>query len=193
MINFLDKSFLYRLQRANFKNEMLVKALGLKKEMQPKPFIIDGTGGLGLDSAILAFLGFEVTVLERSPQIHALLQQGIEEALEELPSLNHIHLVLADSIQYLADLKTPPDIIYLDPMFPISKKKALSKKEMRDFHEIVGDDLDSDQLLKVALSCALKRVVVKRPRLSDPLASLEPSYSLTGSSNRFDVYLMNRK
>ncbi len=80
-------------------------------------------------------------------------------------------------------------MIYLDPMFPERKKSALSKLDMRIFHDIVGDDQDADTLLKTALSCATKRVVVKRPRLGAVLAGIKPHHSLVGKSSRFDVYI----
>ena len=40
---------------------------------------------------------------------------------------------------------------------------------MRIFHDVVGDDPDSEELLKTALLVLLKRVVVKRPRLASPI------------------------
>ena len=44
-------------------------------------------------------------------------------------------------------------------------------------------------MLDRARTCALRRTVVKRPRNAPPLANVPPSYSLDGSSNRFDIYL----
>jgi 16S rRNA (guanine1516-N2)-methyltransferase len=96
---------------------------------------------------------------------------------------------LGDAITLLPQCQ-PPDVIYLDPMFPTRKKSALSKKEMVNFKTIVGEDPDATLLLKTALACARSRVVIKRPRITENLTgSPAPSFSLTGSSCRFDVYL----
>jgi 16S rRNA (guanine1516-N2)-methyltransferase len=193
-IDFLSKKMAYRRKRATLKNERLAKALGLKKKTNP-PRLIDATAGLGQDSFILACLGFEVTLLERSPKVYALLKKALTSTSKDpalAPIIKRLHLIHADAIQYLAAHKMSYDIIYLDPMFPVRKKSALNKQPMRTLLEIVGDDSDSNQLLQAALACATQRVVVKRPLLAKPLTDLKPSYSLTGTSNRFDIYLIRK-
>jgi 16S rRNA (guanine1516-N2)-methyltransferase len=192
IIDFLSGPMTYRRQRTSLKRETLARALGLKNHTTPK--IIDATAGLGRDSFILACLGFEVTLLERSPIIQALLEDGIHRAQQDPivgPIAKRLHLLTIDTRQWLQTLPANehPDIIYLDPMFPERNKSALVKKEMRIFHDLVGEDIDADELLTLALTCATKRVVVKRPRLATPLANLTPSFSQTGSSCRFDIYL----
>ena len=72
------------------------------------------------------------------------------------------------------------------------KQKAAVKKDMQAFRGVVGQDTDSDDLLGPALSAARCRVVVKRARKARPLAGRAPSYSITGKSNRFDVYALAR-
>lgn len=193
-VDFLRGKINYRAQHASIKNELLARAMGLKGKTHPS--IVDATGGLAGDSFTLASLGFEVTLLERSPIIHTLVADGIQRAQKDpriASSVNRMHLVRADAMTWLQDLKAQnrPDIIYLDPMFPERKKSALPKQKMLILHDIVGEDNDAEALLKAALACAQKRVVVKRPRLADILAiSPVPSFSLTGSSSRFDVYLL---
>jgi 16S rRNA (guanine1516-N2)-methyltransferase len=191
-IDFLAPQITYRRQRTSLKRETLARAMGLKNNTTPK--IVDATAGLGLDSFVLACLGFEVTLLERSPIIQALLEDGIQRAQKDPavgPIANRLHLITQDTALWLRTLPQDahPDIIYLDPMFPTRTKSALVKKEMRIFHDIVGEDPDADDLLRLALTCATKRVVVKRPRLATHLADLPPSFSQTGSSCRFDIYL----
>ena len=56
--------------------------MGLKNHTHPK--LIDVTGGLARDSFIIASLGFEIEIIERSPIIHALLKNGMERAKEAL-------------------------------------------------------------------------------------------------------------
>ncbi len=189
-INFLSKKFQYRKKNSSTLKENLVRALGLKKNQTAT--IIDATGGLAQDSFVLAHLGFEVKLLERSSLIHALLQDGIHRGLKELtiaPMIKRLHLIHADAIKWLKN-REKIEYIYLDPMFPERKKSALVKKEMQFFQDIIGDDHDADLLLKTALACATKRVVVKRPRLAPLLIETPaPHFQLKGKSIRFDVYL----
>ncbi len=193
-IDFLRGKINYRAQRTSIKKEALARAMGLKGKTHPS--IVDATGGLAGDSFTLVSLGFEVTLLERSSIISTLVSDAIQRAQKDprvAPSVNRMHLVHADAIAWLQNLKIQdrPDIIYLDPMFPERKKTALPKQEMLILHDIVGEDKDAELLLKVALACAVKRVVVKRPRLATVLAvDIAPSFSLSGSSSRFDVYLL---
>jgi 16S rRNA (guanine1516-N2)-methyltransferase len=189
-IDLLAPTIQFRGRLATLKNESVVRALGLKNNTQPK--IIDATGGLLRDSFIIASLGFEITVLERSPIIHALIRDGLERAKQKISAADRIHLIKADAIDWLPNLslENQPDIIYLDPMFEERKKSALPKKEMLIFHDLVNDEPDAKQLLVQALACAKQRVVVKRARLAPYLSEMVPAYSLKGNSCRFDVYLI---
>ncbi len=193
-IDFLHGKINYRAKRASIKNETLARAMGLKGKIHPR--IIDATGGLAADSFMLASLGFEVTLVERSPIIYVLLEDGMRRAKEDPHTasiVSRIKLVHADALLWLQELakEDRPDIIYLDPMFPQRKKSALPQKKMLILHDVVGEDADASRLLNTALACAIKRVVVKRPRLAEILAlSPVPSFALLGSSSRFDVYLL---
>lgn len=190
-VDFLSGKMTYRRQQASLRNEILARALGLTHRIHPK--IVDATAGLARDSFILASLGFDIQLIERSSIVYALVQDGMRRAAENshvAPIVNRLHLIQADAIAWLQTCMDPPDVIYLDPMFPERHKSALVKKEMRIFHEIIGEDLDAEQLLTAALSCASRRVVVKRPRLADPVKGPLPSLSMKGSSSRFDIYLI---
>jgi 16S rRNA (guanine1516-N2)-methyltransferase len=190
-VDFLDGKMAYRRQHASLRNEALARALGLNHRTSPR--IVDATAGMARDSFILASLGFDVQLLERSPIIHALITDGIKRALENphvAPIVSRLHLINADAITWLQQCVERPDIIYLDPMFPSRQKTALVKKEMRIFQNILGDDMDAEALLQAALACALKRVVVKRPRLAEAIEGPIPSFSMKGSSSRFDIYLI---
>ena len=85
-----------------------------------------------------------------------------------------------------------PDVVYVDPMFPLRKKSAKVKKEMQAFHAIVGTDPDADNLLANALAVARYRVVVKRPAGAGFLAETKPNYSLEGKSTRYDIYALKK-
>jgi 16S rRNA (guanine1516-N2)-methyltransferase len=189
-IDFSSKRMNYRRENMNMRKEILIRAMGLKSHSKPR--IIDATAGLARDSFLLASLGFNVQLIERSPIIHALVRDGIERGLQNptlAPIVKRMDLIQSDAVSWLKQLTEKPDIIYLDPMFPERKKTALSKLDMRIFHDVVGDDLDADLLLQTALTCAIKRVVVKRPRLAKELSGITPTYSLSGSSSRFDIYI----
>ena len=192
-VDFLHGKMNYRVQHTSLRKEALAKAMGLKANTHPR--IVDATGGLAGDAFTLASLGFDVILLERSAIIFTLVADGVTRA-QTNPAvaaiLNRIQRVHADAITWLKDLKASdrPDIIYLDPMFPERKKAALPKQEMLILHDVVGEDADAELLLKTALTCAKKRVVVKRPRLAEKLVrDPPPSFSILGSSSRFDVYL----
>src|SRR5690606_5526316 len=93
--------------------------------------ILDATAGWGRDSFILASLGFEVTMIERSPIVAVLLKDALKRAANN-EACKRMHLIQDDAVHYLQPLaeKNRPDVIYLDPMFPARKKSALVKKEM---------------------------------------------------------------
>ena len=170
-------------------NQDIVKAMGIKKDFKPK--ILDTTAGLGRDSFLLASLGCEVIMLERNPIIFELLFDAICRAKnnEELSTIvNKMNLINKDSIEFLNEGAGFFDAIYIDPMFPKSKKSRLVKKDMQVFREIVGDDLDSGNLLKLAISKNVSRVVVKRMLKSEYIANLKPNFEIKSKTIRFDVY-----
>jgi 16S rRNA (guanine1516-N2)-methyltransferase len=192
-VDFLSGKMAYRREHASLRNEALARALGLNHRVSPK--LVDATSGLARDSFILASLGFDVQLLERSPIVHALVADGIKRAMENkhvAPIVSRLHLIQTDAITWLQQNK-PVDIVYLDPMFPEREKMALVKKEMRIFQDLLGNDMDAERLLQTALACALKRVVVKRPRLAKAIEGPNPSFSLKGSSSRFDIYILDTK
>lgn len=168
----------------------IARAIGVKKDFKPK--VLDTTAGLGRDSFLLASLGCEVTMLERNPVVFALLSDAMKRAklVEELSLVvNRMVLINQDSINFLSNSNGGFDVIYIDPMFPKSKKSRLVKKDMQVFREIVGDDLDSSALLKVSLNKNVNRVVVKRMAKSEYIANIKPNFEIKGKTVRFDVYI----
>lgn len=184
-IDFLSGKMRYRSEQAGLRNELIARAIGQKPADQPS--IIDATAGLGRDSYILASLGFEVTLVERSPILFTLLENALHRAKDEA-AVQRMHLIQADAIAWLPTAP-PADVIYLDPMFPTRQKSAAVKKEMLILQDLLGKDPDAADLFQVALACAKKRVVVKRPKLADNIADRVPNYTLQGKSSRFDIYL----
>lgn len=192
---FVSGAVAHRRQFGGGKGQMIAKAVGIKGGIKPQ--ILDATAGLGKDAFVLATLGCEMTLLERSPIIHQLLKDGIERASESDVSdiIQRMTLHHANSIEWMQEQAGQGErfqVVYLDPMFPHNEKSALVKKEMRCFRPIVGDDLDADQLLDAALSIAENRVVVKRPRKAPFLANRKPSLQFEGKSSRYDIYPLKK-
>ncbi|MCP5358096.1 MAG: class I SAM-dependent methyltransferase [Pseudomonadales bacterium] len=190
-----DNEALYYRQRRQTQPEALLKAAGIKNGQGIHA--VDATAGLGLDAFLLASAGCQVTLFERSPILHALLEDGLRRALQSAEervrdAAMRMHLVQADSVDAIASVTPAPELIYLDPMFPERRKSAKVKKHMLLLQQLLhgqGGDRETE-LLAVALASAHKRVVVKRPRLAEPLAGRRPSHQLEGKSSRFDVYVV---
>lgn len=174
--------------------ELLLRAV---RGRQQKPLtVLDATAGLGSDTLVLAGAGYQVTALERSPIVAALLRDGIERAaasddVQLLESVARVNLLPMDAGAYLQSvaLGEAPDVIYLDPMFPSRDKSAKVGKAMQALQSCVGGDEDSGELLTLARQCARQRVVVKRPLKAPCLGQLPPAHALSGKAVRFDVYL----
>ena len=195
--DFYSPTVNYRRQKGGGKGQMIAKAIGLNS--LTAPHVLDATAGLGGDAFVLASLGCTVTMVERVPEVHALLADGLRVAgawgsakdQTLIAILKRMTLVESDAAKYMQTLEDTkkPEVVYLDPMFPLRTKSIQVKKEMHVFHQLIGKDIDADLLLQTAQECAQKRVVVKRPRIAPFLAGLKPNYTLEGRSNRYDVYL----
>lgn len=183
----------YRLAHGGGTGQLIARAVGLKRTRRTLD-IVDATAGLGQDAFVLAGLGHRVTLLERSPVVHALLEDGLARAAGDeaaAPVAARMTLIPADGIVWLeqrAGQGPVADVIHLDPMFPHRDKSAAVKKEMQLFRPLVGDDADASELLAAALACARYRVVVKRSRRAPAIEGPEPALRLEGKSSRYDVY-----
>ncbi|OGT26289.1 MAG: hypothetical protein A3I77_06470 [Gammaproteobacteria bacterium RIFCSPLOWO2_02_FULL_42_14] len=190
-VDFLSGKSTYRHHHGGGKNQLIAKAVGITSKI--KPFVLDATAGLGQDAFVLATLGCNVLMLERSKIICALLEDGLNRAKNEtwFRALS-LKLVCADAINYLKTISSAPDVIYLDPMFPEKTNSALPKKEMRLLREVAGDDIDSEKLFFEAVRVAKKRIVVKRARLAPTISAQKPDLVFTGKSGRFDIYFPSK-
>ncbi len=190
-VDFTSRQALYRFRAASRKVEAIAKAVGLKRNITP--IVLDVTAGLGQDAFILVVLGCQMTLIERSPIVCALLEDGLNRAKKDARvchAVERICLIEGDSIQYMRTLKSKPDVVYIDPMFPKRKKQAAVKKGMAILQALLIDAVDVKLLFDAAIETAKNRVVVKRPRLAEFIAETKPSFSVQGSSSRFDVYLL---
>lgn len=184
-VDFISGAARHRQQYGGGRSQAIARAVGLHQRKDL--LVLDATAGLGRDAFVLASLGATVIMLERHPVVRLLLSDGLERARSSGdPLFERMSLypgTLEDHVQTLS-----PDVVYLDPMFPERRSKAAVKKDMALFHALVGADEDADALLAPALTCALRRVVVKRPRIAPPLDGKAPGTVLAGKSSRFDIY-----
>ncbi len=191
--SFVDGAVEHRRRFGGGQGQMIAKAVGLNQGVRPQ--VVDATAGLGRDAWVLASLGCQVTMLERSPLVALLLEQGLADALsgEQAEIAQRLQVQWTDSAQWLAQ---QPDrsieVIYLDPMYPHRDKSASVKKEMAIFQRLLGQDEDAAGLLGLALCKARHRVVVKRPRKGELLGGRAPHYQLEGKSCRYDVFSLLR-
>ena len=192
--DFVGGAVNHRLRFGGGRGQDLARAAGLKPGVNPH--IIDATAGLGRDAFLLASLGAKVTLIERSPFMYHLLQEGMDRARGAggitSDVIARMRLIKGDSIALLPRLA--PEIILVDPMHPTRPKSALVKVEMRQMREIVGVDEDQYELMRVALAAASKRVVLKWPAKAAPMAGVLPcSHQIIGKSTRYDVFMLPLK
>jgi len=202
-IDFVRGKGARRASEASFQSQPLARALGLqklRKRSSQTPTIIDATAGFGTDGWMMASLGCNVRLLEASPVLSTMLTHALTQALsqasntstnakathrqaDQVSPAHSISVINTNSIEYLNQAgNSGADIIYLDPMYPNTRSKALVKKGMQLLHELIGPDNNGSALLDAALNKADYRVVVKRPRGAPSLAGVQ------SSNTRFDVY-----
>ncbi|EBA02813.1 hypothetical protein RB2150_18202 [Rhodobacterales bacterium HTCC2150] len=190
-VDFVNGAVGHRLRFGGGRGQDIAKAMGLRAGKTPK--IIDATAGLGRDAFLLASLGAEVTLIERSEKMHDLLHKGMARAAAEggdyADIIARMTLLKGDAKVLLPDLNA--EAILIDPMHPPRKNSALVKRELRQVREIVGTDEDAADLLSVALENASKRVVLKWPAKADPIVSIRScSHQIIGKSTRYDVFMI---
>lgn len=174
----------WKKRRAEGKKQGLVRAckptVGLK--------IIDATAGWGRDAAVLAAFGAEVTMIERSPIMGALLADALERRTDLEQRQMNLTLHQCDAFPFLTNLSPSnyPDVIYIDPMHPLRSKAALVKKDMQALQEIIGPDQDALELIQLAITRVKQRVVVKWPQKIQSL--FKAPLCIDGKTVRFDIY-----
>lgn len=159
----------------------MARALGRKTRT-----VIDGTAGWGQDTILAWMMGYEVTAIERSPVVAALLMDGVRRFAEYEQVDNGPRVVLDDAADALATYRA--DCVYLDPMFPARRKtSARTRRPLQVLRQLVGDDDDRDRLFEAAWQGARKRVVIKRPHDVKPWR--KPEQTFAGKLMCYDLYL----
>lgn len=178
----------------------LLRAVGLRKGDPYRPRVLDATAGLGEDAWLLASMGCVVWAVERHVIVAAMLRDAVERAGRDRPEVGaRLHVVDDDSASLLeriaagdfsaggVDRLEPPEVVYLDPMFPPGRKTK-ERKPMRLLRWLAGGDLDAEALLPLARRAARRRVVVKRAPRAEPLGGEAPVTTHRGRGVRYDVY-----
>lgn len=205
-----------------------------------KLVVFDLTAGLARDSIVIissvlstmstknSMASFRLLMVERDPIVAVLLKDALRRVGEMDDEYSRqvkscVAIQEGDSVDVLRMLREessdrrrvayPPDIIYLDPMFPPRKKRASAvKKDLAMLHALLGTAKatgnnsssrikEERALLLSAYEAATKRVVIKRPVAAPPLGIDDdankdseiprPSFEVKGSTNRFDVYVIS--
>ncbi len=189
-VDFVNGSVGHRLRFGGGRGQDLAKAMGLRGGKTP--MIVDATAGLGRDSFLLASLGAEVVMIERSEKMHALLVEGMKRAASEGGEIREIigrmTLLKGDAKDLIPGLSG--EAILIDPMHPPRKSSALVRQDLRQVREIVGNDDDAVDLVRLALAHARNRVVLKWPAKADQIAGVRAcSHQILGKTTRYDVFM----
>ena len=190
-VDFVSGPAGYRRRSGTSHRQPIAAAVGLRSGTRR---VVDATAGLGQDAFHLASFGCQVTAVERSRVLTALLRDGLDRAARSRDDrlraiVNRIELVSGDAREVLERLTgdATPDVVYLDPMYTPRRKARLVNKQMRICRRLVGDDADARDLFDIAYRRARRRVVVKRHRHA-PALSPEPNARHVGKTVRYDVY-----
>jgi len=192
-------------RRRQSKSELLIRALG---KLPDGGKVWDLTAGLGRDSLIMVSSGWHVEMFERNGVLAVLLDDAIRRFHHSEPDIgrrlkcHHVDIKADMDIKTIvrsAALSTElllPNVVYLDPMYSngFIGKKAKVKKDTQILHFLNGkmqgmEESNNVALFQFARAAAQRRVVVKRPLNAPPLCDVEPDSRVTGSSQRFDIYL----
>lgn len=151
----------------NGKTDQMIQAMSLHSG----DTLLDCTLGLATDAIVASYVSGtrgQVTGLESSPLIAAIVQQGLQTyqsgEAEITRAMQRIEVVHTHHKQYLAGL--PPrsyDIVYFDPMFRSPRKKSPAMDAMR---AIANPDPIDRETIAMALKVCNRRVVLKERRWS---------------------------
>jgi len=136
-------------------------------------YILDATGGIGLDAFFFAYMGMNVVILERDPMIFTLLQDGYHRGMQFdglkdiLERMNIINISMEEYLENLGD-SSKPNVIFLDPTYPSTKGKfsPFIKTTLRIIRFLVGPSSSTSSLLDISKKYAIEKVVLKL-RLGD--------------------------
>ena len=178
-VDFESKQLQFRSQ-SHLNAELIIKAV-LGKKKQPIN-ILDCTAGFGKDSYLMSLTGSQITAYESNPLMFALLKDGLNRS-----AIENITLHKKDALNFI---KTSPcEVIYIDPMYPATKKTAKNNKQMALLQSFVGHQSQmAEDLFIQARSSNAKKIVIKRPVKAPYVNNTKPTSQIIGKAARFDVY-----
>jgi len=177
-LNYQDKYSDF-LSRASKPKGPLGKAIGLDKNKHIS--LVDGMLGSGTDTLLMLSWGVRITAFERSPAIYLINWFEHQKFIKNNPRI-HFDLQFGD----VRECSISADVLYLDPMYPHTRNKRLSKKEMQFFNLLAGKDTDENEVFDWAMEQDFKRVVIKRPPKAEVYG--KPTHSYESKSVRYDMY-----
>lgn len=183
-IDWEDENKKYSGRHFSFSKHPLVRALGVAGK---EKVVIDGTTGFGSDFFLLWSKGVRTLGVEKELvpcfMTHWNLHTWSFKYDQELP------LLFFSSLEKALDTLPTVDggVLYLDPLFPETKKTAKPKKKMALLRRYGSSKLDVALVWQKSKNLGLERIVVKRPRKGEHLVS-GVSYSISSKLLRYDVY-----
>lgn len=129
--------------------------------------VLDCTFGQAGDSSTMSWFlqgRGQVTALEKSPILYEIGRAGIlryqDKKASRTEAVRRIHLIHADYQTFLQKAeKKSFDVIYFDPMFHHPVKREVN--DMEGFRRAASYDSLSEEVLRLAMSVARKRIIVK--------------------------------
>ena len=184
-IDFNSGSTGWRVKRANHE-KLIKKALG--KSDRPLN-ILDCTAGMLQDTLLFLTLGHKVTALEQSKILFYLLRDALRRS-DDQDIFEKLDLLHTNACSYAAQAKNF-DVVYFDPMYPSTKKNALTSGKLDyiakilEIESINNNSLEDFELLQLIPA---KKMVVKRSIKAEPFSN-QINYQVAGKTTRFDVYI----
>ena len=186
-IDFLKGKLGWRLKRSQHESN-LKKALG--KSNAPLN-IFDATPGFLSDAMIFLSLGHKVYAVEQSEIIYSLVKDAIRRASTELVFLKNLEFSCGNSLEKYSELESMPDVIYLDPMYPILKKNQKKSSHIETITFILKEErieCDNEGLIEGFFKKKYQKIILKRPlKFKKKYSNI--NYQVKGSTTRFDIYL----
>jgi 16S rRNA (guanine1516-N2)-methyltransferase len=176
----------WRLKRSEHET-LLKKTLGKTKDSLT---IFDGTAGFLSDAIIFLSLGHKVIACEQSKILYLLVKDACNRAADELPFLSNLNLIHGNSLEIYKD-QINIDTIYLDPLYPETKKHILRAGNINAIKSILKieniEDM-ADSLFLEFKELNYKKIILKRPIKGEKICN-NINYQIKGKSTRFDIYI----
>jgi len=186
-----DFIYKYKVYKTKDRSQSpIALAVAMQDKDNRENYILDGTGGFGVDAFFLAYLGFNIVVLERDPVIYTLLKDGYHRGMQykKLENILNRMKIINISVEDFLEKKQyekKPNVIYLDPSYiGIKTERRPHKSESRIIRLLAGPSPNIDNLVQFCRGHALEKVVLK-----DYSKEITEGHGLTNTyKSRFERY-----